>query len=301
MDIRGARLGDPTPLVPMNAHPDITKALSEAVTFSFTAAHMYHSMAWFFCQPGVGLDGIGAHFKLAATICSTDGCKSAWVRRGEERGQGETEEPSRLSLHSLRHAHALAQHALSLRFYSPIAADLIIKTGGMPRLGAIPAPPHDWHAEDQPDVLHCFELALALTKVEYGATHRLFGLAIKHGNPHLVDFAGNAARALGEKVRAAALYVSHLKAISPPPGKTGDDVDLAASIAKAAAMKAFDRILAVEDAPLVAAAAAEAALPLHLQGFAKERSMVAQAMDAYRGFGGDMAAQRALVLSKMNT
>jgi len=150
-------------------------------------------------------------------------------------------------------------------------------------------------------VLHCFELALALTKVEYGATHRLFGLAIKHGNPHLVDFAGNAARALGEKVRAAALYVSHLKAISPPPGKTGEDVDLAASIAKAAAMKAFDRILAVEDAPLVAAAAAEAALPLHLQGFAKERSMVAQAMDAYRGFGGDMAAQRALVLSKMNT
>ena len=106
VDIRGARLGDPTPLVPMNAHPDITKALSEAVTFSFTAAHMYHSMAWFFCQPGVGLDGIGAHFKLAATICSTDGCKSAWVRRGEERGQGETEEPSRLSLHSLRHALA---------------------------------------------------------------------------------------------------------------------------------------------------------------------------------------------------
>lgn len=177
-------------------------------------------------------------------------------------------------------------------------ADLICKTGGHPRVGDIPAPPHDWHTAGEPDVLRAFEVALCLTKVQYQGHSRLFALALKHNNPHAADFAGNGARAASEKVRAAALYVSHLKAVCPPPGATTGD-DLAARIAKNAALKAFDRLLPVETADLAAAAAAEAVLPNHLLLGSKERELVSQSLAAGAGMGNP-EARRALVLSKMN-
>ena len=111
--IRGADLGGPLALVGMNAHPDLTACLSECITFGFQTAAVYHSMAWFFDSPHVGLTGIGGHFKLAAMVATGDACK---------------------------------------------AADLIVKTGGHPRLGDVPAPGHDWHTEGEPDVLRAFEV-----------------------------------------------------------------------------------------------------------------------------------------------
>ena len=170
----------------------------------------------------------------------------------------------------------------------------------MPHLSAIPAPPVDFHSESESDPLRIFELALAMTKVAYSHTHHLYELAIKHGSAHLADFAGNAARQASEKVRAAALYVSHLKAICPPPGQTGEAVELAARIAKGAALKAFDRAIAFEDTDLAYAAAVELALPnSHVIG-PKERSMVVQSLMASRGVRSDPEARRALGMSKLN-
>jgi hypothetical protein len=88
-------------------------------------------------------------------------------------------------------------------------ADLVVKTGGEVRLGAIPAPPHSWHIEGESDPLHAFEVALSMSKVAYQHLSALFALALKHNNAHLADFAGNSARAASERVRAAVQYVAH--------------------------------------------------------------------------------------------
>lgn len=143
------------------------------------------------------------------------------------------------------------------------------------------------------------QVALACSKVSYEGWSRLFGLALKHANPHAADFAGNAARATSEKVRIAAHYVAHLKAICPPPGEGGAAGDVGARIAKNAAIKAFDRVLPAETVDLAFAAAAETVLPNHLLLGAKERELVSQSLAVGRCMGGP-EARRALVLSKVN-
>jgi hypothetical protein len=64
-------------VVPADAHPDITKALCDAVSFKFQTATVCHSMAWWFAKPAVGLDGIASHFKTAAMVATADACKTA--------------------------------------------------------------------------------------------------------------------------------------------------------------------------------------------------------------------------------
>jgi len=127
--------------------------------------------------------------------------------------------------------------------------------------------------------------------VAYQGASKLFALALKHNNPHAADFAGNLARSLSEKVRAAGHYVAHLKAVS-----LGDEQ----RAAKNAAIKAFDRVLPLETIDLQAAAAAEAVLPNHLLLGTKERELFVQSLAAGRGMVGSAEARRAMVLSKMN-
>ena len=76
-EVRSAPLGTPgITLVPMNAHPDVTKALSDALSFQYACATTYHSAGWWLSMPQIGLDGCGAHFKLAAVVATADACKS---------------------------------------------------------------------------------------------------------------------------------------------------------------------------------------------------------------------------------
>jgi ferritin heavy chain len=131
---------------------------------------------------------------------------------------------------------------------SYIWIDFMSARGEQPEIKGVAKPPRTFNQPHMSDVLHCFELALAMQKVQVDKLNRAHGVASSNKDSHLTSQVGMMMQATGLKINQLSHYVSHLKCVEHDKH----------------AIKAFDRRIPYEFGSVARGAGIDAGLPARM-------------------------------------
>jgi len=139
--------------------------------------------------------------------------------------------------------------------------DFMTARGEQPEIRGAAKPPRTFSTDKMSDVLYCFELALAMQKVQVDKLCAAHGVASSNKDAHLTSQIGLMTQGTGLKVNQLSHYVAHLKAVEHDKH----------------AIKEFDRRIPYEFGSVARGAGIDAGLPARLMMPAPVRAKQSEA------------------------